>query len=234
MLPSLLRESTIRALKLDGDGLHDPASPARYRVLREESDLFFDFQIRLGRERSEYASCWDTLFAMRHHGLPTRILDWTQTIGVAVYFAVTAGSVDDPCIWILHPYLLNQAHWVGRDTALPKYLGQTIDSLPLADYDDILGHWKHDKLAFRGAVAVCPSRANARMQAQTGTFTIHGTDWRPIDQQVGMDVLRRVMMPPGAVDGARQFLTEAGLTTRVLFPGIDGLAQEMRERFTLR
>lgn len=231
LLPSLMRESTLRSIGVGRDGLFERGSVDRHRVLRLESDLFFDFQLRLGRERSEFASCWDTLFAMRHFGLPTRTLDWTETVGVAIYFAVNAPKVDEPSIWILHPYLMNQFHWVARDTAMPKYLGQGVGTPALSDYDDILGHWKHDDLVFKGPVAVCPSRANARMQAQTGSFTVHGTDWRPLEQQVGSDVVRRVTMPSAAVEGARLFLTEAGLTTRVLFPGIDGLAQEMRERF---
>ncbi len=231
LAPSLMRDATLDSVGARSSEVHNPASPERIRVLRLESDLFFDFQLRLGKERGDYASCWDTLFAMRHYGLPTRTLDWTQTIGVAVYFAINSTETREPAIWILHPYLLNQRHWVGRDTALPKYLGQVTDGHPCPDYDDLLGYWKHDKLAFKGPVAVCPSRANPRMQAQTGSFTVHGTDWRPLEAQVGPEIVRQVRMPADAIDGARTFLHEAGLTTRVLFPGIEGLAQEMRQRF---
>lgn len=233
LTPTLMRKSTMEAVGIDVKQVHDKASAARQRMLRLESDLFFDFQIRMGRERADYASCWDVLFAMRHYGIPTRIMDWTQTLGVAIYFALSAPDPVDPGIWILHPYLLNKKHWISRDTVLPKYLGFVDGKTVLNDYDDILGHWKHDSM-FEGPVAVCPSRANARMQAQSGTFTIHGTNWRPLEQQVDGSIVRMVPMPSEAVLGGRQFLREAGLTDRVLFPGIEGLAQEMRRTFELR
>ena len=30
----------------------------------------------------------DVLFSMHHFGTPTGLLDWTETLGVAVYFAL--------------------------------------------------------------------------------------------------------------------------------------------------
>jgi FRG domain len=64
---------------------------------------------------------WDVLFAMQHYGTPARLLDWTEVLGVAVYFATL--GVDEanpdggppPCVWVLNPYALNAAS-VGAES----------------------------------------------------------------------------------------------------------------------
>lgn len=226
LMPSLFRDSTLRAV-----GVADPMS-GRDRLLELESDLFFDFQARMGDERRRCPSAWDVLFLMRHFGVPTRVMDWTTTLGVALFFAV-AGAMDSARLWILNPVGLNaeSESWKSRDTVLPKYLASPYFNDKECDLDDVYGYRLHDDLRFNLPVALCPSFANHRMQAQSGTFTVHGNDWRPLDQLVGDSVLRYVDLDADAIAGARVFLKDAGITERVLFPGLEGLAMEMRRRF---
>ncbi|HSO32328.1 MAG TPA: FRG domain-containing protein [Labilithrix sp.] len=49
-----------------------------------ELDLFFEFQARARELHERGLSDWDYLFFMRHHGVPTRIMDWTDACGVAL------------------------------------------------------------------------------------------------------------------------------------------------------
>ena len=59
-----------------------------------------------------YAS-WPTLrshqlILMQHYGLPTRLLDWSQNLLIACYFAVNQDMPDQPAsLWALNPYVLN-------------------------------------------------------------------------------------------------------------------------------
>lgn len=80
--------------------------------LDEELGLEDEF-IRLSRpftnNNGDKLSRWEWYQIMQHHGVPTRLLDWTSASNVALYFAIrNLASINQPAVWVLDPYWLNE------------------------------------------------------------------------------------------------------------------------------
>jgi hypothetical protein len=201
-----------------------------------EQNLFFEFQARSSELRSRNLNDWEYLFHSRHHGIPTRLIDWTDTLGVAIYFALeehqhsttggSGGLAVKPAIWVLNPYSLNEKTWDNRDIILPRYLGLD-DDKEYWDFGELLvgdGKWAWD-----GPVAVYPIQLGERVRAQRGWFTIHGNNRKPLEEQFPRLLWKIVLEPKCVVDGL-QFLEWAGFNKFSIYPDLDSLATLLRQK----
>lgn len=193
-----------------------------------EASLFWEFRARAAEIHSTCKTDWDYLVHMRHHGLPTRILDWTELLGVALYFALPEAKVvatKPAAIWLLNPYRMN-AHekaWDYRDLIDPRYL---IESCHDYDYGDLL---EAGGMSWKYPIAIYPLQSNVRMRAQRGWFTVHGQKRKPLEV-VHEGSVAKIILPASCFGSALEFLASAGLTDSLLFPGLDGLALELTRK----
>jgi hypothetical protein len=72
---------------------------------------------------------WGWYSLMRHYAAPTRLLDWSDGVLTALYFAVREDPKDDQtgalnrkppdaCVWMLDPYRLNLLSFYPADDSL--------------------------------------------------------------------------------------------------------------------
>ena len=96
-----------------------PSIQRSEKRLMKERFLSNDFYIRAKQtlesppSRNNYAY-WIAL--MQHYGLPTRILDWSRSPLVAVFFATETyreAPDRDACVWVLVPTGLNEQQGFG-------------------------------------------------------------------------------------------------------------------------
>ncbi len=174
------------------------------------------------------------LFLAQHVGLPTRLLDWSESALIGLYFALKENA---PIVWILNPLHLN--HFAAgcppgedpnslREFPLPWFRPERPMN-PAAE--NVCGAWESDGPGVPLPVAVHPSYVHGRLRAQRGCFTVHGKRKESLQALVPATVLKHYRIDPAFRLTIMRDLTALGVTESVAYPDLDGLARELKQRF---
>ena len=205
-------------------------SHSREEVRTLESDLFFEFLSRARTENGTGLDHWDVLFLMQHYRVPTRLLDWTEVLNVALYFAIgydIPGNAKVPRIYVMNPYSWNENHHYGRDLFWPRYFGWDAETEQYYEYGEILIEGGAD---WQYPVALYPPQREARLSAQRGFFSIHGFDPRPLDE-IAPPLIVAIDLKEAAVQEVKEVLNYGGVTEYSLFPDLEGLSRTLRKKY---
>jgi hypothetical protein len=221
---------------------------------RAEGELLGDFR-RLAWSLSERLPTFDdtpSWFALaRHYGVPTRLLDWTDSSSVALFFACDdlERAADDPdqssAVWALNATLIHEqfiaivkgiepsvSEWdlSGRDH-FEKAALYAFDDPPKGDPNP------HRKT---GLVAeLPPRRSNPRMAFQQGAFLINCNHQLKFEESLREMMkgtaselwVRKFVFPHSLGREMRQNLYEANVHPFTLFPDLDGLGKLLKLKY---
>ena len=160
---------------------------------------------------------------MRHYGLPTRILDWTESILIAAFFAIgheeAKGHMEPAVIWALHPRRMNKL--LAGLGNIPMFLGEQGRAWARPAF--------YQNVEQQGVLAVQPVEIDLRMMLQQSMFTIHG-DRTAIEELPKADVfLRKYEIPFACRSSVAKGLEMLGIRRSTLFPELEHLAREIEE-----
>ena len=195
-----------------------------------ESRLYWAFMQMGAHLLPPSPGTWETLFTLQHFGVPTRLLDWTRSFSTALWFALAEETQNDPCVWLLDPYLLNAIEAGNRCVFLPEH-DFTPDNGHPVGYEPYVVDY--DKKTFSGfpyrIASIAGSSSNPRVRSQSGVFTIH--------RDHSLDVLsdhalspcfKKISIPKSLLPEARLFLNLAGVNAATIFPDLHGISMYLK------
>lgn len=156
-------------------------------------------------------SKWDWLALMQHHGLATRLLDWTANPLAALWFATSKPPKKDNnnerpgVVWIFKPALIDM---VDIDKSKDPFQGKRTQVFQ-------------------------PSHVTRRIIAQFGWFTAHkyldDGKFVPLEKNRFYKTrLKKIIIPPSLFPELRSRLNRFGVNAGVLFPDLVGLCETIQ------
>jgi hypothetical protein len=185
-------------------------------------------------ERVGIDSIWHWLAVGQHHGLPTRLMDWTYSPLVALHFATLdpAEYSQDGVVWCVN--------FVAANALLPRRLkrileaehSQTFTIEMLSAFPTLRAFDALSATPF--VVFVEPPSLDARILNQFALFSLmpRASSRLEVWLEAHPQLWRRVIVPAALKWEVRDKLDQANISERTLFPGLDGLSRWL-ERYYL-
>lgn len=176
---------------------------------------------------------WEQLFFMQHYGIPTRLLDWTESPFIALYFALSScernnsgGPKHDASLWMLDPSAWNKG--ALKDISYP---GGILNS----SREQIKSYSPSSELSERKnlPVMIYGTHNSPRIVAQRGMFALFGKSIDPMEKSYRgssfeAGVLQQVVFPKANRDSIAQSLFRKGVSDSTIYPDLHGLSLEMK------
>lgn len=206
-------------------------------ALRSEYSMLTNF-----REKSvSYKESQTTIklaVLAQHHGLPTRLLDWTTNSLVALFFAVRSNYDKDSMVYIFFPRLftfeqnIDYGEYIyGCNEDMSQKFRSSCGKDILDKNESVFIDYQQYILKQRGSDVYCfqPSCVSDRMHAQSSVFTFHTYPFSPLKEgiqatiKISKDIKKRLLYD----------LEKNGIHEFSMLPGLDGLCQWLRQVYSI-
>jgi FRG domain len=200
-----------------------------------ERPLLRHFRKYAARDAVPVDSTWNWLALAQHHGLPTRLLDWTYSPYVALHFATAKREPEHgAAVWLVD--------YVRAHELAPRRLREQLTSeggnvftteMLSAVADDFS---ELDELGDDFVLFVEPPSFDERIVNQYALFSLMGGGHRSLDAWLDAhpELARKLVIPANLKAEVRDKLDQANVTERVLFPGLDGLSRWLTRYYAPR
>lgn len=202
---------------------------------RQEGHLLRNFRKYAHRDAVPGDSVWNWLALAQHHGLPTRLLDWSFSPYVALHFVTqdTERFGMDGVLWCLD--------YMGAHQLLPAPLKAILEHEGSNVFTtEMLVQVAATLEKFDGlspdpfALFLEPPSLDDRIVNQFALFSLMSSPATRLDHwlKAHSGLCRRIIVPAELKWEVRDKLDQANITERVLFPGLDGLSLWLKRYYT--
>jgi hypothetical protein len=225
-------------------GLQDASSDLSTSLVRLGGD-YAVLEHHLLRNFRKYAhsdirneTFWDWLALAKHHGLPTRVLDWTHSPFVALHFATATPDAceTDGTVWAID--------YVRAAEHLPEPLRAILDEEGANSFTTwmveraarSLGELEELVDGEDFVLFLEPPSLDERIVNQYALFSLMSSPTAQLHEwlEARPELSRRIVIPAELKWEVRDKLDQANVTERVLFPGLDGIAMWLRRHYSPR
>jgi len=184
---------------------------------------------------AQAATTWDWLALAQHHGLPTRLLDWTYSPYVALHFATDDLEAyhEDGVVWALN-YVKAAEHLPDRLRRALRQEGSNVFTSELLQPETSSLRELEELQPDPYVLFLEPPSLDARIVHQYALFSLMSTAQSVLHQWLTAhpELYFRIIVPAGLKWEVRDKLDQANITERVLLPGLGGLSRWLHRHYT--
>lgn len=200
--------------------------------IENERYLTNDFYIKAKQilkqcpDKKNYAA-WMSM--MQHYGLPTRLLDWSSSPLISVFFATETydkSSQIDACVWVLAPGKLNEKEGFGN--CIYPVDADTIQEMLLPAFKNR----GHNKKLVDKIIAYHSIENDLRMYSQQANFTIHNS-LRRLEDMCDLHTLYKIIIPANRKKYFFDSLRVFGITESFVYPDLDHISHDLKRLYNI-
>ena len=185
-------------------------------------------------------SVWRQMIVGQHHGLPTRLLDWTYSPLVAMHFACSNDSLqefgkNDICIWKIDIEEIHSLLPLKYQKSLEEKNAYLFTVDMLDELSPSLEEYDVD-MEYKGMVLVEPPSIDQRIINQYSYFSVIPMGIDNIEDFLSNYTNNSVkyIIDKELQWRIRDMLDQMNLNERIMYPGLDGLSTWLRRHYFVK